>query len=187
MILHETGLHGAWLIDLHKRGDERGFFARAFCKDEFASRGLESEFAQVNTSLSSNAGTLRGLHFQLPPAAEVKLVKCIRGELWDCIVDLRPRSPTFMKWFGANLSADNRTMMYVPRGFAHGFITLADDTEVLYCVSAAYAPDRERGLRWNDPDLGIQWPREPSTISVKDESWHSFDPDHLGISQFEFR
>src|SRR5688572_25973173 len=107
MILHETGLHGAWLIDLHKRGDERGFFARAFCKGEFASRGLESEFAQVNTSLSSNAGTLRGMHFQLPPAAEVKLVKCIRGELWDCIVDLRPRSPTFMKWFGANLSADN--------------------------------------------------------------------------------
>ena len=187
MILHETGLHGAWLIDLHKRGDERGFFARAFCKDEFGSHGLESEFSQVNTSLSSNAGTLRGMHFQLPPAAEVKLVKCIRGELWDCIVDLRPRSPTFMRWFGANLSAENRTMMYVPRGFAHGFITLADDTEVLYFVSASYAPDRERGLRWNDPALGIQWPREPSTISVKDESWHSFDPDHLGISQFEFR
>jgi dTDP-4-dehydrorhamnose 3,5-epimerase len=92
-----------------------------------------------------------------------------------------------MKWFGANLSAENRTMMYVPRGFAHGFITLADHTEVLYFVSAAYAPDRERGLRWNDPELGIHWPREPSMISVKDESWHSFDPDHLGISQFEFR
>jgi dTDP-4-dehydrorhamnose 3,5-epimerase len=185
MILRETGLPDAWLIDLDKREDERGFFARTFCKAEFAARGLEGEFIQFNTSLSAFAGTLRGMHFQLPPAAEIKLVKCIRGALWDCIVDLRPNSPTFKAWFGATLSAENRTMMYVPRGFAHGFITLTDDTEALYFVSATYAPARERGLRWNDPTLGIRWPREPSTVSAKDGTWPDFDVAHLGIDQLE--
>lgn len=181
MILHETGLKDAWLIDLDKRGDERGFFARMFCEIEFAAAGLESRFVQINTSLSVRAGTLRGMHYQLPPAAEVKVVKCIRGELWDCIIDLRPYSPTFKKWFGATLSAENRTMMYVPRGFAHGFITLTDDAEAVYLVSTSYAPDLERGVLWTDPAFGITWPRQPSEISNKDRSWPTFGTPYHGI------
>ncbi len=184
MIFRETGLEGAWLVELEKKTDDRGFFARLHCKEEFKSAGLECDFVQINTSLSSTAGTLRGMHYQLPPAAEVKLVRCIRGELWDCIVDLRPDSPTFAKWFGANLSADNRTMMYVPRGFAHGFITLSDDAEALYLVSATYAPDLERGLHWNDPAFAIGWPRMPSKISAKDDSWRRLDLKWHGIEDF---
>ncbi|GGE32073.1 dTDP-4-dehydrorhamnose 3,5-epimerase [Agaricicola taiwanensis] len=170
----------ARLIEPEPRGDSRGFFARIYCGDEFAAEGLETDFVQVNNSLSAQAGTLRGMHYQLPPAAEVKLVRCIRGSLWDCIVDLRPNSPTSGKWFAAELSAENRLMMYVPRGFAHGFITLTEDTEVIYMVSAAYAPQSERGLRWNDPAFGIEWPRQPMEISEKDASWPDFDPAFHG-------
>jgi dTDP-4-dehydrorhamnose 3,5-epimerase len=184
MIFRETGLDGAWLIDLEKRSDERGFFARLFCKEEFRAVGLKTDFAQINTSLSVTAGTLRGMHYQLPPASEVKVVRCIRGELWDCIVDLRPDSSTFGKWFGATLSADNRAMMYVPEGFAHGFITLSDEAEALYLVSAPYSPEHERGLHWNDPAFAIDWPRTPSKISTKDDSWARLDLKWHGIEEF---
>jgi dTDP-4-dehydrorhamnose 3,5-epimerase len=184
MIFHETGLRDAWLIDLERKGDERGFFARLFCENEFGAAGLETQFVQINTSLSARAGTLRGMHYQLAPSAEVKVVRCIRGALWDCIIDLRPQSATFGKWFGATLSAENRTMMYVPRGFAHGFITLTDDVEAFYLVSAFYAPEQERGLRWDDPFFGIEWPREPVEISAKDRAWPSFDPEYHGVEGF---
>ncbi|MGA8551040.1 MAG: dTDP-4-dehydrorhamnose 3,5-epimerase [Stellaceae bacterium] len=171
-----TPLAGAYLIELEKRGDHRGFFARFFCEQEFAAVGLETRFVQVNNSLTAGSVTLRGMHLQLPPAAEVKLVRCIRGALHDVIVDLRPDSPTYLKWFGADLTADNRVMMYVPRGFAHGFITLGDDTEALYLVSAFYAPQCERGVRFDDPSFGIEWPLAPIEMSAKDREWPDFDP-----------
>jgi dTDP-4-dehydrorhamnose 3,5-epimerase len=183
MLFRETPLKDAWLIELSPRGDDRGFFARLFCENEFRSAGLETNFVQINTSFTAKAGTLRGLHYQLPPSAEVKVVRCVRGAMWDCIVDLRPPSPSFGKWFGATLSAENRTMMYVPRGFAHGFITLSDDVEVLYLVSAFYAPALERGLRWDDPFFGIGWPCRPVEISPKDGSWQPFEAVYHGIDQ----
>jgi len=187
MEFRETPLKDAFLVDLTAFRDERGFFARLFCADEFRSAGLEPEFVQINNSMSSKAGTLRGLHYQLPPMAEVKVIRCIHGALWDCIIDLRPDSPTFGRWFGTTLSAENRTMLYVPRGFAHGFITLTDDAEALYLVSARYAPERERGLRWNDPRFAIEWPRQPTEISDKDRSWPSFDPEYHGVEAFRGR
>ena len=178
-----TPLKDAYTIDLEKRGDDRGFFARVFCENEFAGHQLEKHFVQVNNSLSSARGTLRGLHYQLAPAAEVKVVRCIRGAVWDAIIDIRPDSPTFARWFGAELSAENRRMMYVPRGFAHAILTLTDDTELLYLVSEFYAPAEERGVRWNDPRFGIQWPLEPTEISEKDRSWPDFDPSFHGIER----
>ena len=176
MIFTETPVRGAFLIDLEKRGDERGFFARAFCKNEFAERELETEFVQINNSLSAAKGTLRGMHYQLAPAAEVKVVRCVAGALWDVILDLRPDSPTYGRWFGAELSAENRRMIYAPKGLAHGFVTLQDDTEAFYLVSAFYAPERERGVRWNDPAFGIEWPIRPVVISDKDRDRADFDP-----------
>jgi dTDP-4-dehydrorhamnose 3,5-epimerase len=176
MIFHEAPVHGARLIELERRGDERGFFARLFCEREFGKAGLATGFPQVNNSLSARRGTLRGLHYQLAPAAEDKVVRCIRGALHDVVADLRPDSPTYGRWFGADLTADNRVMMYVPRGCAHAFITLTDDAEALYLASAAYAPEQERGLRWNDPWLGVRWPIEPVEISDKDRNWPDFDP-----------
>lgn len=171
-----TPLAGAYLIDLEKRGDDRGFFARAFCEQEFAAHQLVSRFVQVNNSLSAFKGTLRGMHYQLAPKAETKLVRCIRGALWDAILDLRPESPTFGQHFGAELSAENRRMMYVPKGFAHGFITLQDDTEAFYFVDEFYSPEQERGLRWNDPRFAIKWPAEPVVLSDKDREHKDFDP-----------
>ena len=164
------------MIELEKRGDYRGFFARFFCEREFAEAGLETRFVQVNNSLTAASGTLRGMHFQLPPAAEIKVVRCIRGALHDIIVDLRSGSPTYLRWFGADLSAENRVMMYIPRGFAHGFITLSDDTEALYLVSAFYAPEHERGVRFDDPRFGIRWPILPTEMSAKDREWPNYDP-----------
>lgn len=176
-----TPLTGAYTVELEKRGDDRGFFARFFCEKEFAQAGLETHFVQINNSLSGKKGTLRGMHYQLPPAAEVKVVRCLRGALYDVIVDLRAGSPSFGKWFGAELSAENRTMMYVPRGFAHGFVTLTDDVEALYLVSAFYAPEAERGARWNDPAIGIEWPVEPAELSDKDRKWPDLDPQFHGF------
>ena len=175
-------LLGAHLIELEKRGDERGFFARFFCETEFAQHGLHASFAQINNSLTAKAGTLRGMHYQLPPAAEVKVVRCIRGALFDVILDLRPHSPTFGQSFGAELSAENRTMLYVPEGFAHGFVTLAPETEALYLVSAPYAPAAERGIRFDDPKFGILWPLSPVEISDKDRNWPDYDPAYHGVA-----
>lgn len=176
MIFTETPLAGAFLIDLQKLGDERGFFARAFCEREFAEHGLATRFVQVNNSLAQRKATLRGLHYQLAPKAEVKIVRCIRGSLWDVILDIRQDSPTFGQHFAAELTAENRRMVYVPKGFAHAFITLEDDTEAFYFVDEFYAPDRERGIRWDDPRFGIEWPLEPAVLSDKDKKHPDFDP-----------
>lgn len=181
VIFHETPLQDVFLIEPEKRGDERGFFARVFCEDEFAARGLETRFVQANNSLTAKKGTLRGMHYQLPPASEVKVVRCIRGGFHDLIVDLRPDSASFGKWFGADLTAENRMMMYVPRGFAHGFVTLTDDAEAYYLVSAPYSPQQERGLRFDDPWFSAEWPVRPTEVSAKDGSWPAFDPSHHAI------
>jgi dTDP-4-dehydrorhamnose 3,5-epimerase len=181
MIFTETPLRGAYLIDLEKRGDDRGFFARAFCEREFGALGLATRFVQVNNSLSAQRGTLRGMHYQLAPKAETKLVRCIRGALWDVALDLRPGSPTFGQSFGAELTAENRRMMYVPKGFAHGFVTLVDGTEAFYFVDEFYAPDLERGVRWDDPRFEVSWPIPPAVLSDKDRAHRDFDPAwHLG-------
>jgi dTDP-4-dehydrorhamnose 3,5-epimerase len=172
---HKTPLEGAYRIELDKRGDHRGFFARAFCENEFGAAGLKTRFVQANNSLTLKKGALRGLHYQLPPSAEVKVVRAIRGALWDVIVDLRPGSPTYLKWFGVELNEDNRSMLYIPRGFGHGFITLTDNVEAFYLHSAFYSPGAERGLRWNDPAVRIDWPSEPIDISDKDRAWPDFD------------
>jgi dTDP-4-dehydrorhamnose 3,5-epimerase len=172
----ETPISGAWLIGLELRGDDRGCFARLFDTDEFASHGLAEQFVQVNDSLSATKGTLRGMHYQLPPAAEVKLVRCVRGALHDVVLDLRPDSATFGRSFGVELSAENRWMMYVPQGCAHGFVTLEPDTEVVYFVTAPYDPELERGVRWDDPRFGIKWPIEPDVVSEKDRTQRDFDP-----------
>lgn len=180
MQFKQTPLQGAYTIDLDKKGDDRGFFARFFCTNEFKAQGLDHEFFQVNNSLSAYKGTLRGMHYQLHPKAESKLVRCIKGALYDVILDMRPDSSTFGKWFGAELTEENRRMMYVPKGFAHGFITLTDDTEALYMVSEFYAPDLERGIRWNDPRFNIEWPLDPVVVSPKDQQHPDFDPQtHL--------
>jgi dTDP-4-dehydrorhamnose 3,5-epimerase len=186
VLFKESPLAGAFVIELEKRGDDRGFFARVFCRDEFEQVGLSASFVQVNNSLSSDQGTLRGLHYQLAPRAETKVIRCIRGALWDCIVDLRPESPTFGKWFSETLSAENRKMMYVPKGFAHGFITLEPSTEALYFVDEFYAPKHERGLRWNDPKFAIRWPTQPRVLSEKDSTARDFDPEwHLKLAPDE--
>ncbi|OLN24914.1 dTDP-4-dehydrorhamnose 3,5-epimerase [Desulfovibrio sp. DV] len=183
MVFRETPVAGARLIDLEKRGDDRGFFARVFCRKEMANQGLVSDILQINTSLSVQKGTLRGMHYQLAPSAEVKIVRCIRGALFDVVLDLRPDSPSFCRWFGAELSAENRTMMYVPKGCAHGFLTLEENTEAFYLVDSAYAPDLERGVRYDDLQFGIVWPAAPAEVSQKDRSWPDFDPAWHGVEQ----
>jgi dTDP-4-dehydrorhamnose 3,5-epimerase len=174
-------IRGVVLVALEPRGDERGFFARSFCAREFAAAGLESAFVQANTSHTARLGTLRGMHYQLPPAAEVKLVRCVRGAVHDVVVDLRPDSPTFLRSFGARLDDRDRQMLYVPRGVAHGFISLTDDVELHYLVSAFYDPEQERGLRHDDPALAIDWPLAPSAVSAKDASWPLLDPAFHGL------
>jgi dTDP-4-dehydrorhamnose 3,5-epimerase len=182
MIFTETPLRRAYVIDLEKRGDERGFFARAYCEREFAEHQLATRFVQMNNSLSAQKGTLRGMHYQLAPKAETKLVRCVRGALYDAIVDLRKESRTFGKSYGAELTAENRRMMYVPKGFAHGLVTLTDDAEALYLVDEFYAPEQERGIRWNDPRFGIEWPIQPVVVSDKDRAHRDFDPGwHLAV------
>ena len=168
MIFTETPLAGAFVIALEPRDDDRGFFARAFCRNELAEHGLDSNVVQANLSYNHKRGTLRGMHMQKPPHGEDKMVRCVAGAIWDAIVDLRPDSPTFLQWFGVELSAANRLMLYVPKGFAHGYQTLTDGSEVLYMVTQFYAPGAERGLRWNDPAFGIPWPIEDPILSPKD-------------------
>ncbi len=176
MLFRPIDLVGAYLIEPEPRTDDRGSFARIFCENEFAALGLATRFVQANNSCNFERGVLRGMHYQLPPHAETKLVRCVRGSLWDCILDLRPDSPSLGKWFAAELTAENRLMMYVPKGFAHGFLTLTPDAEALYLVDEFYSRDAERIVRWNDPFFGINWPDNPVSISEKDASAPNFDP-----------
>lgn len=179
MLFEPTPLQGGYVIEPQRRGDERGFFARVFCQKELAEQGLTCNVVQANNSFSAKARTLRGLHYQLPPHCETKIVRCIRGSIYDVMVDLRPDSSTFGKHFGAELTAANQKMMYVPKGFAHGFITLADDCEVLYLVDEFYSPDRERGLRWNDPFFKVEWLESPVCLSERDAAHPDFSlPRH---------
>lgn len=168
MRFQDTDLPGVVVVELEAHADERGTFARAFCTTEFEEHGLESHVEQVNLSSSARAGTVRGLHYQLPPSAEVKFVRCVRGALFDVAVDVRRGSDTFGHWFGIELTETNGTGLVVPRGFAHGFQTLTDDTAALYLVSTAYDPKLERGLHHADPTLGIRWPREVTSVSDRD-------------------
>lgn len=174
----KTPLEGAHLINLTQHGDERGFFARLFCREEFKSHGLNPDILQANNSYSTVKGTLRGLHYQLPPKGETKLIRCILGTIYDVIVDIRPHSKTFGQHFGATLSQDNRQMMYVPRGFAHGFLTLTDHSEVIYFVSESYSKELERGIRWDDPKFKIAWPEKPRLISERDKSHPDFSKEY---------
>lgn len=171
MIFHATTLNDAWLIELELRGDERGYFARTFCDEAFERHGLISQFVQQNASRSAHRGTLRGLHYQLQPYGEAKLVRCTRGAIVDVIVDLREDSSTYLQHEAFELTADNHRQLYVPPGFAHSFQTLSDDVEVSYLVSAPYTPTAERGLRYNDERLSIDWPLAVTTISEKDAAW----------------
>ncbi|MBD2091134.1 dTDP-4-dehydrorhamnose 3,5-epimerase [Microcoleus sp. FACHB-1515] len=175
MIFTETKLKGAFVIDLELRTDDRGGFARTFCAQEFAAHGLKPSVAQCNLSFNHKAGTLRGMHYQLPPAAETKLVRCTKGAIYDVIIDLRSDSPTYMQHIGVELTADDRRALYVPELFAHGYQTLTDDAEVIYQVGEFYTPGYERGLRYDDPAFGIQWPLPVTVISEKDRAWKSFE------------
>ena len=179
MRFSRTELCDAWLIEPVPARDERGFFARTFCIREFAEHGLTTRFVQHSTSASTRRGTLRGMHFQRAPHGEAKVVTCSRGAIWDVIVDLRPRSPSYRRWQGFELTAGNRRQLYIPEGFAHGFQTLCDDVEVSYLISAFYAPAAAGGVRHDDPTLAIEWPLPVSVISEKDRTWPDLVPSGL--------
>jgi dTDP-4-dehydrorhamnose 3,5-epimerase len=171
----ETGLDGAFVIEIEPRLDERGFFARGWCRREFEAAGIRINFVQANIAFSKNKGTLRGMHFQKAPHAEAKFLRCVRGAVFDVMIDLRPDSPTFKKWFGIELTADNHKMVFIPEGFAHGYLATVDDTEVFYLVSAFYSPDTEGGVRWDDPAFGVKWPMTGNLIiSEKDKNLPDF-------------
>lgn len=176
MIFHRTDVEGAFRIELERRADNRGFYARNFCVEEFAAHGLETSIVQINSSISYNKGTLRGFHYQLPPHAEAKTIRIMRGRLIMFIVDLRPHSPTFMKHTGIETDQEARTIIHVPKGCANAFLSLEDDTELIYFMSDRYHPEVERGIRWNDPTLGVPWPAEPEVMSDKDKALPLFDP-----------
>lgn len=175
MIFTETRLKGAFLIEPERLEDERGFFARTWCQREFEARGLPSRFVQCSLSFNRRRGTLRGLHYQVAPCAEAKLVRCTMGAIYDVIADLRPESSTFKQWEAVELTADNRRMLYIPEGFAHGFQTLTDDTEVFYQISQFYCPEHSRGVRWDDPTFSIEWPGTPSVMSERDQGFSHFE------------
>lgn len=175
MTFNETPLKGAFTIDIVPIEDERGFFSRTWAADEFTSRGLDPMVVQCNVAWNRVKGTLRGMHFQKPPFEEVKIVRCTRGALLDVIVDLRRESPTFCQWTSVELNADSRRMLYIPKGFAHGYLTLTDDVEAYYNVSAPYSPECASGVAWDDPAFGIRWPFPPAVISKRDQSWPRFD------------
>ena len=171
MLFTETKLGGAFIIDLERREDNRGFFARAFCQNEFSDHGLKPIIAQANIGFNRRRGCLRGMHFQYPPAAETKVVRCTRGAVLDIIVDLRPESPTFLEHVSVELTADNHRAIYIPERFAHGYQALEDDTETSYQVGEFYTPGAEGGLRYDDPALGLTWPLPVGEISEKDADW----------------
>ncbi len=168
MIFHETPLPGAFLVELEPLADERGFFARSFCAAQFAARGLAAHMSQCSISYNARRATLRGMHYQAAPHEEHKLVRCTAGAIFDVLVDLRPGSRALHRWHGEELSAANHRALYVPPGVAHGFVTLADDCEVLYMISEPFAPQSARGVRWDDPAFGIRWPLRPEVISARD-------------------
>jgi dTDP-4-dehydrorhamnose 3,5-epimerase len=176
MLFEATMLKGAWLVHLEPAWDNRGFFSRTFCIDEFAAQGLETRFVQHSISFSAHKGTLRGMHYQREPHSEVKLVRCVKGAIWDVIIDLRPNSPTYRQWKAFELSDRESSQLYIPKGFAHGFQTLSDDVEVNYLISEPYAKHSATGLRHNDPSFGIPWPLPVQVISHKDAHW----PDFIG-------
>jgi dTDP-4-dehydrorhamnose 3,5-epimerase len=175
MIFTETKLKGAFIIDLELKADDRGAFARTFCMKEFEQHGLKPTVAQCNLSFNYKAGTLRGMHYQVPPAAETKLVRCTKGAIYDVIIDMRPDSPTYMQHIGVELTADNRRALYVPELFAHGYQALTDDAEVVYQVGEFYTPGYERGIRYDDPAFEIEWPMPVTVISPKDAAWAPFE------------
>jgi dTDP-4-dehydrorhamnose 3,5-epimerase len=177
MIFKDTGIDGVLVIEPERHEDERGFFARTWDPDELAERGLNPELAQCSISFNRARGTLRGLHYQAAPHEEAKLVRCTSGAIFDVAVDLRPDSSTFRDWFGVELSAENRLALYVPEGCAHGFLTLADDSEVHYQISQAYVPDAGRGVRWDDPAFAIRWPGDVVVINDRDSSYPNFRPE----------
>ena len=174
MKFSETQLKGAYFIEIEKLSDDRGFFARSWCQKEFEDHGLESGFVQANVSYNLKKGTIRGMHYQIAPYQECKLIRCTRGAIYDVIIDLRPDSPTYKQWAGVELTADNYIMFFVPEDFAHGFQTLTDKTEITYQVSQFYTPGAEKGIRFNDPEFNIQWPLEATIISDKDNTWPDF-------------
>ncbi len=175
MIFTETELKDAYVVDLERREDERGFFARAWCANEFAEAGLSTRLVQCNVSFNREKATLRGMHYQLPPHAEAKLVRCTRGAIYDVIIDLREDSPMYKRWTGFELSAENGRALYIPEGFAHGYQTLVPETETYYQVSEFYAPGAERGVRWNDPAFAIEWPfPDRPVMSEKDSNWPDY-------------
>ena len=178
-----TPLAGAWLIDLERNVDDRGSFTRVFCADEFALHRLPTSFPQANLSSNVVAGTLRGLHYNRAPNGEAKLVRCVRGALFDVIVDLRDDSPTRWRWFGAELSADNGRAVFIPTGFAHGFITTEPNTDVMYMMSDVYQPNAGRGIRWDDPSIGVAWPRSPAVVSDRDAEYPDVDTASFDLAK----
>jgi len=176
MTFTETAIRGVFIVDLERMEDERGFFARSFCQEEFRARGLKTEIAQSNVSFNRRQGTLRGMHLQVAPAAEAKLVRCTRGAVHDVIVDLRPEAPTYCKWVAVRMTEHDGRALYIPEGIAHGFQTLRDNTELFYQMFRAYAPEWQRGVRWDDPAFGIEWPIPNAIISERDMSYPPFNP-----------
>ena len=175
MIFKETCLTDAYTIELEEHGDERGFFARAWCKKEFMTQGLTSNIVQTNFAFTKKKGTIRGMHYQIAPNEEAKLMRCIKGAIYDVIIDLRPESSTYKQWLGVELSSENRQMLYVPEGFAHGYQSLTDNVETFYMVSEFYSPNSERAVRWNDSAFSIESPITKNlTISDKDRNWPDF-------------
>ena len=179
MIFHETAIEGVWVVEPERHEDERGFFARTWDGEELVAHGLNGNIVQCSTSYNRRRGTLRGLHYQAPPHEETKLVRCTAGAIFDVAVDLRPESPTYTRWVGHELSANNRIAFYVPEGCGHGFVTLADDTQVEYAISERYAPDAGRGVRWDDPSFAIDWPVEVEVINERDRSYPDFVPERV--------
>jgi dTDP-4-dehydrorhamnose 3,5-epimerase len=176
MIFTASPLLGAYVVELERLTDERGFFARSYCADDFAARGLGPPLRQCSVSYNARKGTLRGLHYQGAPHEEHKLVRCTAGAIFDVIVDIRASSPTYRRWFAAELSSVNRRSMFIPPGFAHGFMSLTDDAEVYYMISVAHAPQSSRGYRWSDPAFAIKWPLPPAVISARDAAYPLLDP-----------
>lgn len=176
MIFKATALAGAFLIEIERIVDNRGFFGRTFCRKEFQANGLNPDLVQASISFNRKKGSLRGMHYQIRPHAETKVVRCTRGSVYDVIVDLRRDSATYRRWIAVELTAENRRMIYIPEDFAHGFQTLMDNTEVLYCMSEYYHPKYARGFRWDDPAVGIRWPSAHRILSVKDANYPDFNP-----------